>query len=292
MSRPRVLVVGVGGLGCPTAWVLAHSGLCDLTLLDDDVVSLTNLHRQLLFHDADLGQPKAVVARERLQRVAPDLDVRAEVARLTPENAAALVGAHDLVLDGTDDVESKFLCSDVCVRRDVPLLHAGVLRFQGLVWPILRGGACLRCLFEDGPTDAPTCAEAGVLGPAAGLVGALQAQLAVALLRGEKVEPTLRTVDLKLGTSREVKVARRLDCPTCAPYRLDITAEHCPMTYVRTKLRLETLQPGEVLEVLLQGNAPRKNVPRSLHEDGHTLRAVAELGDGRARFYVQKSSQR
>ena len=160
MSRPRVLVVGAGGLGCPAAWVLARSGLCDLTLLDDDVVSLSNLHRQLLYTDADVGESKARVARERLARLAPDLDIRAETRRLTAENAAELIGAHDLVLDGTDDVASKLLCSDIAVRRDVPLLHAGVLRFQGVVWPILRGGPCLRCLFEDGPEDAPTCAEA------------------------------------------------------------------------------------------------------------------------------------
>jgi tRNA 2-thiouridine synthesizing protein A len=116
----------------------------------------------------------------------------------------------------------------------------------------------------------------------------MQATLALQLLRGEAVAPTLRSIDLKQGRAREVVVTPRADCPTCAPLALDITAERCPMTYVRTKLRLEQLPVGAVLEVLLTGDEPLRNVPRSLIEDGHRIREIVPLAGARHRVRVEK----
>jgi len=280
----------MGGLGSPAALLLARAGVGKLTLVDDDDVDVTNLQRQILFGDGDLGRPKAEVAREKLLREAPECQIDARVLRVESENAAALFANHDVILDGSDNFETKFLSSDVAMRLAIPLVHAGALRFEGQLLPVLRGGACVRCLFEQEPpaNEIPSCAQAGVLGAVVGVLGAMQASVALELLRGESVAPTLRTVDLKSGRARELAVTPRADCPTCAPLALDITTERCPMTYVRTKLRLETLAPGTVLDVVLRGDEPLRNVPRSLTEDGHQVREIVPLQDARHRVRVEK----
>ena len=289
LGEKRALIVGLGGLGSPAALVLARAGV-QLTLVDDDRVDLTNLQRQILYRDADIGRPKVEVARERLLREAPGLEIAARFERVEAGNAASLFAGHDVVLDGSDDFATKFLCSDVAMRRAVPLVHAGALRFVGQLLPVVRGGACVRCLFEGEPRpeDVPSCAQAGVLGAVVGVLGAMQAAVALQLLRGEVVAPTLRTLDLKAGRAREVAISPRPDCPTCSVLALDITAEKCPMTYVRTKLRLESLAVGSVLEVVLRGEEPLRNVPRSLAEEGHLVREILPLDGARHRLRVEK----
>lgn len=291
LADKRVLVVGMGGLGSPAALVLARAGVGKLTLVDDDEVDVTNLQRQILFREADVGRPKAEVAREQLLREAPEAEIVARVERVEAENASTLFAGHDVVLDGSDNFETKFLCSDVAMRLAIPLVHAGALRFHGQLLPVLRGGACVRCLFESEPSgeDIPSCAQAGILGAVVGVLGAMQAAVALQLLRGESVAPTLRSVDLKLGRAREIAVAPRADCPTCAPLALDITGERCPMTYVRTKLRLEQLAKGTVLDVVLRGDEPLRNVPRSLREDGHVVRAITPLADAKHLIRIEKA---
>ncbi|MBS2027094.1 MAG: ThiF family adenylyltransferase [Deltaproteobacteria bacterium] len=290
LRHKRALIIGMGGLGSPAALVLARAGVGALTLVDDDDVDITNLQRQILFRDADVGRPKAEVAREQLLREAPECAIDARVVRVEAENAAALFAGHDVILDGSDNFETKFLCSDVAMRLAIPLVHAGALRFQGQLLPVLRGGACVRCLFEQEPPadEIPSCAQAGVLGAVVGVLGAMQAAVTLELLRGERVASTLRTVDLKSGRARELELAPRADCPTCAPLAIDITAERCPMTYVRTKLRLETLAKGTVLDVVLRGDEPLRNVPRSLKEDGHQVREIVALDSERHRVRVEK----
>ncbi len=295
LSDKRALIVGAGGLGSPAALLLARSGIGHLTLIDDDEVELSNLQRQILFTEADLGRPKAEVARAALLRDVDEtpnraISIEARVERLESHNATRLISAHDVVLDGADNFPTKFLLSDVAMRTAVPLVHAGVLRFAGQLLPIVRGGPCLRCLFEQepAPEDAPSCAQAGVLGAAVGVIGCVQASLALALLRGESVQPTLRTIDLKDGRARQVTITPRADCPVCSDVRLDITQEHCPMTYVRTKLKLESLGQGEVLDVLLAGDEPLRNVPRSLREDGHRVREIRDLSETKHLVRVEK----
>ena len=151
LGDKRALIVGMGGLGSPAALVLARAGVGHLTLVDDDEVDVTNLQRQILFREEDVGRPKAEVARERLLRDVAELDIVAHVERVEAENAAALFAGHDVVLDGSDNFQTKFLCSDVAMRLAVPLVHAGALRFAGQLLPVMRGGACVRCLFEHEP---------------------------------------------------------------------------------------------------------------------------------------------
>lgn len=207
MSVPkRILVVGAGGLGCPAALALAQAGVEHLTLVDPDRVEESNLHRQLLHHPADVGRLKVESARERLSRQFPRLTVEAVPARVDAAVAGQLFPRADVVIDATDGVETKFTLSDAAVRCGVPLVYAGVLRLDGLAMRLSPGGPCLRCLFESAPADGPTCAQAGVLGSLAGLLGGLQARLALA-----PAEPagaaTLHVVDAGAWTFRRLTVS-------------------------------------------------------------------------------------
>jgi molybdopterin-synthase adenylyltransferase len=211
----EVLIVGVGGLGCPVSLALARAGVNTLTLIDPDVVELTNLHRQPWHHLADVGKPKVRSAAEKLARAFPEVRVEALQERVDAQNAERLFRAHALVIDATDGVQTKFLLSDTSVLTGTPLIYGGVLRFEGLAMRIERNGPCLRCLFEVPPDDAPTCAQAGVLGSMAGLIGGLQAELALRP-NAAKGESALQVVDGRALTFRTVRVKRRADCPCAA----------------------------------------------------------------------------
>lgn len=211
---PRVLIIGVGGLGCPAALALARAGVTRMTLIDADTVELSNLHRQPLHHDADLGRPKVDSAAAKLRAQFPSLELTTLQDRVTASNAEALFSAHDVVLDCTDGVHTKFLLSDAAVLTATPLIYAGVLRFEGLAMRIQPDGPCLRCLFETPPDDAPTCAQAGVLGSMAGLMGGVQAQLALTVNAIPGVA-LLQVVDGHAFTFRAVKVKKRADCAAC-----------------------------------------------------------------------------
>ncbi|MBU8894518.1 HesA/MoeB/ThiF family protein [Corallococcus sp. M34] len=221
IERARVLMIGAGGLGCPASLALAQAGVGHLTLVDPDRVDVTNLHRQLWHRASDVGRPKAESAAAGLQRAFPSLSTEALVERVDANSAEALFRAHDLVIDGTDGVATKFFLSDVAVLTGVPLVYGGVLRMQGQAMRVDPGGPCLRCLYEaPPPPDAvPTCAQAGVLGSLAGLVGAAQALLALELLAGAgsapRGEATLHVLDGVRLLGRTVRVGRAPECPGC-----------------------------------------------------------------------------
>jgi adenylyltransferase/sulfurtransferase len=209
-----VLVVGLGGLGCPASLALARAGRRRFTFLDPDVVDVTNLHRQPWHHPGDVGRPKVRSAAAKLAAAYPGAAVEAREERLDATNAEHLFRAHALVVDATDGVETKFLLSDAAVLTGTPLVYAGVLRFEGLAMRIEPGGPCLRCLFETPPTDVLTCAQAGVLGSMAGLLGGLSARLALGANPGPGLA-LLEVVDGLSFTFRRVKVRRRDDCLAC-----------------------------------------------------------------------------
>ena len=217
----RVLVVGVGGLGCPAALALALAGVGHIGLSDDDVVERTNLHRQILFDDADVGSPKLDAAARALSRVSPDLDVALHRERLTPASAARLVRAYDVVVEGSDNFATKFLAADACVLARVPIVHASAVRWIGTAMAVGRSARpCYRCIFEDLPAgDPPNCAEAGVMGPVVGVVAAIQADLALSLLDADgassAVEGQLVSFDGRTDALRRRRVPRRPGCPLC-----------------------------------------------------------------------------
>ncbi len=221
LQKKRVLVVGIGGLGCPAAIVLARAGVGTIGIADDDDVDLTNLHRQVLFEDADVGKPKTDVAVTRLSSWTAGVASPAIVphrTRLLPTNAIALVRDYDLVVEGSDNFATKFLAADACAIANKPIVHAAAVRWHGTALAVAPHGApCYRCVFEDLPLEnPPNCAEAGVVGPMVGVVAAAQADLALSALLGDaSVFGELFTFDGKSLTSRRRHVAKRSTCALC-----------------------------------------------------------------------------
>lgn len=216
----KVLIVGAGGLGCPASLALAKSGVTHLTLADPDKVDLSNLHRQLWHRTSDVGRPKVESAADRLRAAFPKLTVETVPERVTAANAEALFRRHDLVIDATDGIDDKFLLSDAAVLTKVPLVYGGVLRMQGQAMLVRPGGPCLRCLFEaPPPADAiQSCSEAGVLGSMAGVIGALQALLALSVLHkraGTGDREALVSFDGETLAQRKVEVRKAEDCSAC-----------------------------------------------------------------------------
>jgi len=221
LRRSRVLVIGAGALGAPVAMYLAGAGVGHIGLIDDDDVELSNLARQLLHFTPDLGRPKAESAAAKLRFLNPEIVVEPYRVRLDPGNAAGLIAGQDLVVDCSDSFATRYAVNAACCAAGVALVEGGVLGTSGLVMAIRPGrSACYRCAFPEPPPSgaAATCAEAGVLGPAAGVVGSLQALEALKLLGGvgEPLLDAFLQLDLAGADVLRVRVRRQAGCPDCA----------------------------------------------------------------------------
>ncbi|NLI11492.1 HesA/MoeB/ThiF family protein [Pelotomaculum propionicicum] len=216
----RVLIVGAGGLGSPVAYYLAAAGVGTICIIDDDVVDLSNLQRQILHTTGDLGKAKADSARDKLTALNPDCRVIPRRERLTAGNALEIIKEYDAVVDGTDNFTTRFLINDACVMLGKPFFHGGVLRFFGQALTIIPGqGPCYRCIFGEPPVPgaAPTCAEAGVLGVLPGTIGVIQATevLKYLLGLGDLLVGRLLTYDALSLRFDEIEVKRNPGCPVC-----------------------------------------------------------------------------
>ncbi len=221
LAAARVLIVGAGGLGVPAAAQLAAGGVGTIGIMDADRIDLSNLPRQILHRTEDLGRPKVLSLRERLHRISPRLTVKALEERLDGSNARRLIADYDFVIDACDDFATKFLINDVAVALGVPYSHGGVLGFMGQTLTVVPGrGACYRCLFSAPPPahETPTCRDAGILGPIAGVIGTIQAAQALATLSGGAglLVDRLLTYDALRLRLREVRIAQNPRCETCA----------------------------------------------------------------------------
>ncbi len=223
LRAARVLVIGAGGLGSPLLTYLAAAGIGHLGLVDDDRVDESNLHRQILFEAADVGRSKAKAATGRLRALAPDLEIRATGARLTADNAAALVTGYDIVADGSDNFATRRAVHAACLEAGIPLVSAAVQGMDGQLTTFKAHlgppHPCFACLFPDEPAaDAlPSCAQGGVLGPAAGVVGTLQAVEVIKELLGDfdSLSGWLLLYDARSSSFDRLRVRRRQDCPLC-----------------------------------------------------------------------------
>ncbi len=215
LKAAKVLIVGAGGLGSPAALYLAAAGVGAITLSDDDVVSLSNLQRQILFATADVGQAKTAAAARHLAALNPHVTVTGAPA-VTATSVAALVAGHDLVLDGTDNFETRLLVSDACVAAGIPLVSGAIGRWTGQVG-VFGGKPCYRCLVPEVPPDAETCVAVGVVGALAGVIGSMMALEAVKLITGagEALRGRLLIYDGLSGESRTVRVGADPACPSC-----------------------------------------------------------------------------
>lgn len=219
IRRARVLVVGAGGLGSPCALYLAAAGVGAIGLVDDDAVALSNLQRQILFRTGDVGRSKVEAGAETLKALNPGVQIDLHPVRLTPGNAAALVGGYDIIADGSDNFATRFLLNDECFAAGKPLVSAAVTEFEGQLAVYAPGGPCYRCLFPEPPPagTVPSCSEAGVLGALAGVMGSLQALeiLRLAAGIGSSSLGKLYVFDALRGNFRTTMLAKDPACPLC-----------------------------------------------------------------------------
>ncbi len=232
--QSRVAIVGCGALGSFQAGALARAGIGYLRLIDRDYVELSNLQRQWLYDEADAeqGMPKAVAAKRHLRSVNSLITVEAAVSDLTPRNAEELLGDLDLVLDGTDNFETRYLVNDFCVRENVPWVYGAAIGSYGLAMPVLPGrGPCLRCVYPQPPKGTQaTCETVGVLGPITSVIASLETAAAMRILAGE-VDPAgfqLTTADVWTGHIRQLALpARDQQCPACGLRRFEyLSGQH------------------------------------------------------------------
>jgi molybdopterin/thiamine biosynthesis adenylyltransferase len=212
-----VLVIGAGGLGSPAALYLAAAGVGTIGLVDSDVVDLSNLQRQILHSTQDINIPKVESANRKLLALNPDVAVVPYLVRFKADNAEELLKDYQIVLDATDNFDSKFVIAEACHKYQKPYIHAGILAFQGQVMTVLPGQtACCRCVFGDVPP--PVGVPSGPMGPVPGVIGAIQAMEAIKFLLkiGELLTNRLLVFNALTMRFREVALARNPRCPICA----------------------------------------------------------------------------
>jgi adenylyltransferase/sulfurtransferase len=237
LQASSALLVGCGALGGSLAQMLARSGVGRLVIVDRDVVDLTNLPRQVLFEERHVGRAKVEAALETLARIGGPTRCEAHAVHVDHDNLPELATGCDLILDGTDNLSTRYLINDFAVERGLPWIYGGVVGASGLVMPVIPGkGACLRCVFPDPPPPGslPTCDTVGVLMPAVAAIAAVQAGAALRWLGGdgrerESIEPALIEIDVWELATRQVAAARDPSCPCCGERRfefLDQPVEH------------------------------------------------------------------
>lgn len=202
IESARVLIVGAGGLGSPVLQYLVGAGVGHVTIVDGDIVSESNLHRQTFFTQTDVGRSKALTAAQRLNDLNPTVFIEGKPVHLDTSNAHTLVQDHDVILDCADSFAVSYILSDACLEQVKPLITASVLGFEGYVAGFCGGAPSLRAVFPDLPDRAATCATAGVMGPVVGMLGSAQAQMALALLIGQKPSPLGQFMRFDLASFR------------------------------------------------------------------------------------------
>jgi molybdopterin/thiamine biosynthesis adenylyltransferase len=214
------LVVGAGGLGSPALMYLAAAGVGRIGIIDGDRVDISNLNRQTIHNESSVGREKTSSAAETIRAFRSDVRIEEYREAFRAENALEIFSRYDVAIDGSDNFPTKFLCNDAAILANVPLVHAGALRFGGQVMTVIPGrGPCLRCLIPEIPPrkDAPTCSESGILGAAAGIIGSWQAAEALKIILGigEPLSGKLLVVDALGADVTTLSVPKDPDCPAC-----------------------------------------------------------------------------
>jgi molybdopterin-synthase adenylyltransferase len=216
----KVLIIGAGGLGSPVALYLAAAGVGTIGIADADVVDLSNLQRQVIHHTSDIGKPKVLSAKEKMEAINPDVKVNVYQTWINAENILDIIKDYDFVVDGTDNFAAKFLINDACVLAGKPYSHGGILHFIGQTMTVKPGTSpCYRCVFPapPPPDSIPSCSQAGVIGVLPGVIGSIQATEAVKFLIGvgELLTGRLLIYDAEGMDFRNVKLKRNPRCPVC-----------------------------------------------------------------------------
>lgn len=250
----KVAVVGAGGLGCPVLQYLVAAGVGEIAIIDDDTVDLTNLHRQILYSADDVGKNKAITAVEKLSVLNPFVRLTAYPDRLNAENAADLLNGYDLIIDGSDNFETRYLVNDFCVELNKPFVFGSILRFEGQVSVFnYQGGPTYRCLFPDAE-EGDNCAEAGVMGVLPGIIGTYMANEAIKIIAGigEPLSGKLLVINTLSNSQSVFQFARSAAAvPVRSPAidaKRSVEESTREMSYEEFETLLEA-DPGEVLLV-------------------------------------------
>lgn len=217
----EVLIIGAGGLGSPIIQYLAAAGTGTLGIIDDDVVERSNLQRQIIHGDADIGRPKVESAREYIASINPDITVRPLDQRVSPENIMSLISSYDFIVDGTDNFQTRYLVNDACTIAEKPFSHGAIFRFEGQVTTFAteENSPCYRCMFPEAPPPGmiPDCATAGVLGVLPGTIGCIQATETMKhiLGKGELLDGRMIFYDALGMSFDEVRIEKNPECPVC-----------------------------------------------------------------------------
>tara|TARA_R110001606_G_scaffold399310_1_gene584777 strand:- start:106530 stop:107291 length:762 start_codon:yes stop_codon:yes gene_type:complete len=228
LLNSHVLIVGLGGLGSPVALYLAAAGVGHLTLVDDDVVELSNLQRQIIHGEQDIGRLKVESAADSLRAINSDIQIEIHTTRLTEQALTMAVSAVDVVVDCSDNFATRFLLNKVTQQLMTPLVSGAAIRMEAQVTvydPRQIGSACYRCIYEDNGELQQTCSESGVLSPLLGIIGSMQAMETIKLLThiGESLAGRLMIFDALAMTWRELKLRQDPDCPICKKCTIDDT---------------------------------------------------------------------
>lgn len=222
LSRAAVVQVGCGGLGSVLAETMIRAGVGKLTVIDRDIADITNLHRQFLFDEEDVKKrtAKAFAAAEKLKKIASGAEIRGIVAEFSAVNAEELLSGHDLVLDGTDNMQARYVINDWCVKHDVPWIYGGVIAATGMTMTILPGkGPCLRCLYPETEltvSNTPSTETEGIIATAPAFIALLQATEAIKLLIGSScLIRGLRIADLWSGDFHQMPISKDPECLCC-----------------------------------------------------------------------------
>lgn len=256
LKAAKVLLVGAGGLGSPAALYLAASGVGTIGVIDNDRVDVSNLQRQVLYDTQSVGRPKAEVAKERLLALNPEIELVSHAVELRAANVREIFSKYDVVLDGTDRFNTRYLSNDACVILRKPLVSAAIHRFEGQAMTYVPGQApCYRCLFPEPPADGlvPNCAEAGVLGVLPGVMGTIQATEAIKVIVGvgEPLFGRLLTYDALAMRFGEFRFTRRSDCAVCGDHpTIHEPADLVEICSADVMSRVRRLSPLELRELL------------------------------------------
>ncbi|MBO9434270.1 molybdopterin-synthase adenylyltransferase MoeB [Ruegeria sp. R13_0] len=221
LKKARVLVIGAGGLGAPALQYLAAAGVGTIGVIDDDVVENANLQRQVIHRDADIGMPKVFSAQQAMEAQNPNVTVLPYNRRLNEKIAPDLLGDFDLILDGTDNFETRYLANRTAVALGKPLISGALSQWEGQlsVFDPAKGAPCYQCIFPEAPAAglAPSCSEAGVIGPLPGVVGSMMAVEAIKVITGagQALRGEMLIYDALYGESRKITLSKRSDCPIC-----------------------------------------------------------------------------
>jgi adenylyltransferase/sulfurtransferase len=218
LGKSKAVVIGCGALGTNALSFLVRAGVGQVVVVDRDVVELSNLQRQALFEEADVGHPKARVAERRLKGVNSQIEVRGIVADVSHANIESLIKGATVVLDATDNMDTRFLVNDACVKHGIPWVYAGAVGVTGMVMPVVKGGPCLRCIFPNlpQPGQLPTCDTVGIVNTLPAVVAAFEVTEAFKIMQGKDPVRGLMVVDVWQGEVQRIKAMKNPSCGTCA----------------------------------------------------------------------------